>query len=364
MYVLDFLRLLAAASVVAFHFTYGNHSLGFNPVSYPAAITAVTRYGFLGVQVFFFISGIVILNSASGGSGRRFAISRMVRLYPAYWACVTTTFLVITLFGTRHIKLSDYAINMTMLEGFVARPLVDQVYWTLQVELLFYGIVWLTLVTGQLKRITLVLWGWLGVAAMTTAVQVAGHVLPNRIVVATGYAPYFVVGAAAALYLRGDRKRSVVALLGVSSALSLMRAFFDARSARAMYHSINVPVAVVIVAASLILVLAVVFGGFARYGRPWMVTAGLLTYPLYLLHDELSNVLFTRAHALNRWLLLPLVVAVVVAASWAVHAGVETPLAPRLRRALAAGSSPRRARVAGDGRTVTTPPFSSPPPAA
>src|ERR1700738_3983155 len=92
LYELDLLRLLAAGSVVAFHFTYGNHSLGFNPVAYPAAVTAVTKYGFLGVQVFFFISGIVILNSASSGSARRFAISRMVRLYPAYWACVTVTF--------------------------------------------------------------------------------------------------------------------------------------------------------------------------------------------------------------------------------------------------------------------------------
>jgi peptidoglycan/LPS O-acetylase OafA/YrhL len=336
-YELDFLRLLAAASVVAFHFTYGNHSLGFNPVAYPAALTAVTKYGFLGVQVFFFISGIVILNSASSGSSRRFAISRMVRLYPAYWACVTVTFLVISVAGTRHIPVSDYVINMTMLEGFLVHPLVDQVYWTLQVELIFYGIVWLTLLTGQMKRITGVLWAWLGVAALTSAVQVAGHAVPNRIVVATGYAAYFVVGAAAALYLRGDRGRSVVSLLVTGCGLSLVRAVYDARAARAMYHAVNVPVAVVVVTAAMVLVLAVACGRFSRFGRPWMVAAGLLTYPLYLLHDELSNVAFSHWHALNRWLLLALVAAIVVAASWAVHAVVESPLAPRMRAALEHG---------------------------
>jgi peptidoglycan/LPS O-acetylase OafA/YrhL len=303
-------------------------------VTYPAALTAVTKYGFLGVQVFFFISGIVILNSARSGSGRRFAISRMVRLYPAYWACVTATFLVLNMAGSRHVPVADYVVNMSMLEGFLVHPLIDAVYWTLQVELIFYGIIWLTLVTGQMKRITAVLWAWLGVAGLTTLVQVSGATVPNRIIVATGYAAYFAVGAAAALLVRGDRRQSVVLLLTASCGLSLARAFYDARAARAMYHGVNVGVAVAVVAASMALVLAVAFGRLARLGRPWMVGAGLLTYPLYLLHDEVSNVLFTRWHALNRWVLLTVVLLIVSAASFAVHAFVERPVAGRLRLAL------------------------------
>jgi peptidoglycan/LPS O-acetylase OafA/YrhL len=348
---LDFLRLMAAGSVVAFHFTYGNHSLGFNPVAYPTVLTAVTKYGFLGVQMFFLISGIVIMNSASSGSARRFATSRMVRLYPAYWASVTVTYVVVNLGGTRHIPVSDYLINMTMLEGFLVHPLVDAVYWTLQVELIFYGVVWLVLLTGQMKRITVVLWAWLGVAALTTAVQVAGHDVPNRMVVATGYAAYFVVGATVALYRRGDRGRPVVSLLVSSCLLSLVRAGYDARAARAMYHAVNVAVAVAVVAASMVLVINVAFGRLSRFGRPWMVTAGLLTYPLYLLHDEVSNVLFTRDHALNRWVLLTVVLAVVVVASWGVHVLVEAPLAPRLRTAL----EPGRIRRPGTDRRLASP---------
>jgi peptidoglycan/LPS O-acetylase OafA/YrhL len=194
-YELDLLRLVAAGSVVAFHFTYGNHALRRNPVAYPAALTAVTWYGFLGVQVFFLISGIVILNSAKSGSGRRFATSRMTRLYPAYWACVTATFLVVNMASSRHIPVADYVVHMSMLDGFLVRPLVDALYWTLQVELIFYRIIWLTLVTGQMRRIAVVLWAWTGVAAVTTAAQAAGRAIPNRVIVATGYAPYFAVGA-------------------------------------------------------------------------------------------------------------------------------------------------------------------------
>ena len=328
------LRLLAAGSVVAFHFTFGNHAIELNPVKYPAAVTGVTRYGFLGVQTFFFISGIVILNSAASGSAQRFAISRAARLYPAYWACVTATFLVLSLAGTRTIGAIDYAVNLTMLQAFAFRPLVDAVYWTLEVELIFYGIIWLALVTGQMKRITVVLGAWLALAAITTAGQALGAPVPVRLVVATGYAAYFVVGASAALLARGDRRRSVMVLFACSGGLSLVRALYDARDNRAMYPGLNVTVAVAVVAVSMIVVVAVAFGVFARYGRPWMAVLGALTYPLYLLHDEISNVLFTRWQSLNRWVLLLVVTLVVGAASWAVHSLIEQPGGPRLRAGL------------------------------
>jgi len=337
-YELDLLRLLAALWVVAFHVLYGNHILGFNPVGYPKAVQAVAKYAYVAMPIFFFISGFVILSSASGRTARSFATSRLARLYPAYWACVTITFLLINTAGTRHISIADYLINMTMLEGFLFHPLVDAVYWTLQVELIFYGLVWLTLVTGQMKRFRSVLWGWTIVCALTTLVQISGHTVPNRIVVATGYGAYFVVGAAAYLYVKGDKGRSVVTLLAASSALSLVRAYFDGRSLRAMYHSINVGVGVALVAVGLVLCLAIALEHFPKVpGRPWMVWAGLLTYPVYLLHDEVSNVLFTRWHTLNRWVLLLVVMAMVVAVSWAVNVAIERPLAPRLRRVLNKG---------------------------
>jgi peptidoglycan/LPS O-acetylase OafA/YrhL len=336
-YELDFLRLLAAIIVVAFHVTFGNYVLHFNPVRYPTFVTEVARYGNIGVPVFFFISGLVILNSAASGSARRFAVSRMVRLYPAYWACVTITFLVLTVAGTRHVAVSDYLVNLTMLEGFVGRPLVDAVYWTLQVELIFYAIVWLTLLTGQMRRMTQVLWAWLAVAGLLTALQVAGATVPNRVVVATGYAPYFVMGAAVALYLQGSEGptgRRVRTLLIAASGLSLLRAYFDAKADKVIYPSIDLRISMVVFVVAMALAVAVGFGRLRRFGRPWMVAAGLLTYPLYLLHDEVSNVLFTRWHAMNRWLLLALVLAMVAVASWGVHILVENPVAPRLRRVL------------------------------
>lgn len=78
---LDGLRGIAALAVVLSHFT-GTHNLRY--VDDPAPLFDAWWGGF-GVQLFFMISGFVILMSAE--RARRasdFAIARIARLYPAY----------------------------------------------------------------------------------------------------------------------------------------------------------------------------------------------------------------------------------------------------------------------------------------
>src|SRR5262249_17939386 len=95
-YELDLLRFVAAFSVLLFHYTFrGTAALDHvSDLSYPW-LAPVTKDGYLGVDLFFLISGFVILMSASSGSKRQFGVSRIVRLYPAYWVCCTATFLVL-----------------------------------------------------------------------------------------------------------------------------------------------------------------------------------------------------------------------------------------------------------------------------
>eukprot|EP01037_Dinobryon_pediforme_P024921 gene24921-26890_t len=101
---LDLLRFASALLVVAFH--YGAafalapspaaramlHGL---PVS--AALAGESWFGWVGVELFFMMSGFVIALSAEGTSGPAFVRRRALRLLPAAWICASATLLVLAL---------------------------------------------------------------------------------------------------------------------------------------------------------------------------------------------------------------------------------------------------------------------------
>ena len=98
---LDVLRLFAALSVVLFHYSFrGAAADDLTRVSLPALVP-VTKYGYLGVDLFFVISGFVIAWSAEGRHWLQFAVARFARIYPAFIFCMTATFLVTMLIARR-----------------------------------------------------------------------------------------------------------------------------------------------------------------------------------------------------------------------------------------------------------------------
>ena len=153
---LDSLRGLAALSVVLYHYSfmygkfYGRDHQPFFSWS----------RGNLGVYFFFIISGFVILMTVSRAKSiLDFAVSRVSRIYPAYWVAVALTFTVMTIAGTwpeRRIGGGAAIVNLTMLQQFVHVPNVDGVYWTLQYELVFYGLALALLMLGLVRRVEFV----------------------------------------------------------------------------------------------------------------------------------------------------------------------------------------------------------------
>lgn len=150
-YVLDALRGIAAVGVVLFHLTMDSKEPDYG-----------LHLGKSGVQLFFLISGFVIYMSLSKTkSSRDFVISRFIRLYPTYWACVTFTFLVNAAYLFRHGELTAkyigyYLANMTMFQHYMGIENLDPPYWTLIVEMVFYLTMLAFYRLGLLKRIELV----------------------------------------------------------------------------------------------------------------------------------------------------------------------------------------------------------------
>jgi peptidoglycan/LPS O-acetylase OafA/YrhL len=334
-YEVDLLRFVAAAAVVVFHYAFrGAAADGLSPLSYPPLMPAA-QYGYLGVELFFMISGFVILMSAADGSLRRFFVSRVVRLYPAFWACCTLTALALWIGGhpALHVGWRQYLLNLTMLGDFIGTPRVDGVYWSLFVEIRFYLWVALILALGWLPRLGLLLWVWLGV----TTLQRFVHTGPLWTWLIAEYAPFFIGGAACYLMRRDGPRPSTLALFALSLPLALVQSLQQLKLNSAHYPGGSFS-AVWVVGGVLLIYLLMLGVAFRRLGwlaSPRFVALGALTYPLYLLHQNIGYVLFrdTQGWA-SPHLLFWGIFALMVGASWAVHRGVERPLAPRIKAAL------------------------------
>ena len=78
--LLDLLRFAAAMTVTVYHFLYrGAQDGGYLDFSFGAAGVSVSL-GYLGVNLFFMISGFVIIWSATGRDWYGFSVGRLARL--------------------------------------------------------------------------------------------------------------------------------------------------------------------------------------------------------------------------------------------------------------------------------------------
>lgn len=135
---LDALRGIAALAVVLFHFTTRYDEL----FRHAQAPWLSFPLGYTGVNLFFVISGFVIFMTLERTvRPMDFVVSRFSRLYPAYWGAMLLTFALTHAIGLpgRTVGWEALLVNATMLQGFFGVPHVDSVYWTLEVELLFYA---------------------------------------------------------------------------------------------------------------------------------------------------------------------------------------------------------------------------------
>lgn len=338
LYALDGLRLVCALAVAGYHFGDSWRLDGVHPPVYFLPDAApVLIYGFLGVEVFFLISGFVILMSGWGRTVREFAASRAARLYPGLWACVLITAVVSTLLpisgGLPFEPLPDgpdVLINLTMLAEPLNRPLVDTVYWTLWCEFRFYLIVACMLAAGLTdKRVRLLGTGWLIAAVLMPAFP--GAALQQ--VVMADFAPYFIAGMTMFLLRRDRSDLWSWALLIACWLVSLHHVHLRASN---LFPGFEVPVwpAPVLLAVAFGVLLAIALGATDRITWGWLGTAGALTYPFYLLHQRAGFSLIRTVHAwtgLSAPILIGGAVLVLLVAAWLVHRFVERPFAPLVR---------------------------------
>ncbi|MDI1466381.1 acyltransferase [Catellatospora sp. KI3] len=327
--VLDGLRLVAALMVVAHHLVRG--PWGVRPEEHFGVLASVSKFGWLGVNLFFLISGFVICMSSWGRSLGQFAVSRIVRLFPAYWLGVILTTAVLALWPVLRGPLSapQSLANLTMLQSGLGVTDQDWSYWSLGAELRFYLlfaiVVWLGV---TYRRVVYFCALWTIVAAFSSSWHEGW--LDNLIV--PNFAPYFVAGTALFLIHRFGANLLLWGLVGVNWLIALYR--LEKYDGVVVLH-LNWWAVAAVVTAFWGIMIAVALGGLARVRGRWLVTAGALTYPLYLIHQAIGQTLIRGLHPhVPAWLLLAGVLALMLGAAWLIHRYVERPLGRRLKRGL------------------------------
>jgi peptidoglycan/LPS O-acetylase OafA/YrhL len=317
---LDALRGLAALAVVAFHYTtfYQQEQGHLQPLGFgfPA--------GNYGVHLFFLISGFVIFMTLERTrTAMDFIVSRVSRLFPAYWVAIAITAIIVYTLGLPKQKIpwADVAANVSMLQEILGFEHLDGSYWTLQVELLFYAQMLFWFMLGQLKRIHWIIALWLAMT-VTYALTEQRHMhfsYTLRELLILRHIPFFALGI---LFYRVHTRPGEWRLNLAMIVLSLL--------------AIGIAYAPVFLAAGA--VCCAIFALFVTHRLRWLRTApfvffGGISYSLYLLHQVIGFALIYRLEAAGVPSLaaVALTVIAVLALATALTYSVERPAMRRLR---------------------------------
>ncbi|HEX8306817.1 MAG TPA: acyltransferase [Allosphingosinicella sp.] len=347
---LDLIRFWAAGLVVLYHlafYLWASDSAApveeFRRQLAPVAPFAAT--GWVGVPIFFVLSGVVICASAAGRGWADFLRRRALRLYPAAWICGSITALVCVAGAEPHLAMRWFKSMALSPTG----PWIDEVYWTLGVEIVFYAYVAAVLAwfgPARLERAGLALGAAsaLAVAAIFIQGSAGGafeadlswllHDNARLLLLSNGC--YFGLGMTIWAMSAGGATRGRLAAAGAFGLAGLLA--IGAVAEGALWLA-----AVAAIAASLR------YGLFieeklGRWSGP-IRTIGLATFPLYLLHNQIGRAAMHATLGLGAFAALGLALALVLALSFLVTTAVEPKVRSALNRAL-----PRPGRHPGESR--------------
>jgi peptidoglycan/LPS O-acetylase OafA/YrhL len=261
------LRALAVLMVFAVHLL-DSFSTYFFPAceALNATMPFIKRFGTFGVELFFVISGFVIMNSVRKYGLREFLLRRLIRIYPLF-AFFTVAFLVLSWITNVHSgsTVETALLNLTFLNIYFGTPALSPNAWSLTFEANFYifaGVACFVLRERLIGVIILLLFGM------------------TAFLITFPIATYFVVGCL--LYAARELQPSFLPRslqIAVLAAWCALAATID--------HEAMSALSVVLIAASAIFffVVTVPNGIFAQASYiKWISFLGTISYSMYLAH--------------------------------------------------------------------------------
>lgn len=348
---IDMLRFVAAVLVMLFHYCFlmgivpsgaaGRASFG--AVAFPELYGA-TNVGWVGVQIFFVISGFVIAYSGEKATPFSFVRSRIVRLGPGAWICAPITLVAAVMLGilSQEDMMRAFRHSMLFLPW---GPWIDGSYWTLGIEVSFYAVVAALIALGDFNRVRLasIFIGcvsalfWLFLAMSQTSAEGLKLVHESRWLqtLLVQHGVFFALGVLLWSSLIQRRSASNTIWIVGFCVAGCLQVASHAQFANIEFHTDYAAVVPCLVWLGAVgaLILAVKHN-HRLHQLPVRVVrmiqaGGAMTYPLYLLHQVVGAALmgWLVRGGTNRWAALGVAMASMLFAAWI----IATYLEPRLQ---------------------------------
>lgn len=315
---LDALRGIAALAVVLRHYT----TIFSIDYGVPENFKFEFKYGYLGVELFFLISGFVIFMTIEQvNSSKEFIIKRFVRLFPTYWFSILITTIAILFFGLPKMQFSskDFFVNLTMIQD-VVNPIfhtkhIDGVYWSLAVELLFYGFILLLFKLKWLNHIKLIGFLWVMISIVCIPNDISIFML--GVIFNLKWSPLFFAGILFYKLWKYDIEKMKLST-HVLIVFSLLAYFFLTLTKFEEESKSNI-IECIVATLFFIIFYLVAYQKLNFLGKnKVLLFLGKISYPLYLIHQNIGYIiLFYLIHTLKLYhqiiILIPILISILLA---------------------------------------------------
>jgi peptidoglycan/LPS O-acetylase OafA/YrhL len=310
---IDGLRFIAIGTVVLFHIAVDLAAKDPARWSIPTSgtpLAMVARNGAFGVQLFFVISGFILavpfanrwLKGTPPVSLRRYYLRRLTRLEPPYFAVMIALFVILCA-GEGFSRLMPHLLaSLTYSHNLIfgEESLINNVAWSLEIEIQFYVLVpLLTLVfalSRPLVRRSVIVAG-ICLGSALSAEFIGGASRPYYSIL--NFSQYFLLGFLLVdLRLSGvlTRKRSfawdVVTVIAWPCLVLLLSASSDHLGA-----GIAIALPLLVLAAYVAAFRGTVTNRVLSMG--WLTAVGGMCYTIYLIHNPLLGAILSRTKALT-----------------------------------------------------------------
>jgi peptidoglycan/LPS O-acetylase OafA/YrhL len=328
--LIEALRGAAALAVLVYH--AGRHV---QKATGDGSYAAWTQFGHVGVDLFFVLSGFIILHVHRADLGRAsalrpFLVKRAVRVLPMYWIALLVTGALAGL-GSQGWPDSALWLQGLTLHPTNREPLLG-VSWTLTHEGLFYAA--FSLAIWQLRLGLLAMGVWAAAILVQSAGGYAAAAWPSSILHA--YNLEFLFGMAAALWVR---RRTFVPPMQAMACGALLIGLGALAEHLGLLNGHGLAARLVYGPAAVALVTGAASAGRIAGPRParWMLTLGSASYAIYLFQFIFIGVMWQLllvthgAERLSHPIVFLLLVLGGTGGGLAVWQWVERPLLARLR---------------------------------